>query len=161
MKPLCARFAAIIFVVFFIYYCAKLILPQKWMHRQTTTYTIIPPISIAGQVFDAELGSEFSLLLTSNVNLGIIHMVDGRAVNLAVTNVEHTLIFTNQISWLPTNTIPYAASNDITLFCFMQNSNIIYGSVMRWNKIAATNIVEEYHFDFREPIDSATNHLTN
>lgn len=117
----------------FLYYTATLILPEKWLHKQTvtTTHVIIPPISVANQTLDASLGSEFILTLTSNVNLGIIHMVDGRALNLTVTNAEHSLIFTNQILWLPTNTIPYAVSNDITCYTFFQNSNIIYGSVMR------------------------------
>jgi len=116
----------------------------------TTTYTTIPPITLTTQTIDAELGSEFSAVLTSNVNYGIINMRDGRMLNLTVTNAEHTVTFTNPIHWLPTNTIPYAASNSVTLFNFMQRSNTIYGSVMRQN-----------YFEDETKLDSATNRLTN
>lgn len=152
-------FLGTFFALCFIYHSITLILPEKWTRRVITTYTTVPIVNVANQTIDASLASEFSLLLTSNMDVGIIHMEHGRALNLTVTNAEHTLRFTNQISWLPSNTIPYVASNSITVYHFMQVGTNLWGEVMRWNTEPVGKV--EYWFDFTGTNNYASNGSSN
>lgn len=90
----------------------------------SNTFVTLPVIAVSQATIDAELGTEFSLTVSSNTALGIINMRDGRAVNLTVT--YPAIRFTNAVDWAgkskPSDT------EDIKMFHFYKIGEVLHGA---------------------------------
>ncbi len=96
-------------------------------------FEFLPPLNVPSTIVDANLATEFSLVVRSNTVLEFIHLINGRTLNLTVTNLGFTIGFANNITWMPTNGEPPFDVAGVSMFHFYQSDKALYGAFTEWN----------------------------